>query len=197
MSAVLSLPDAAAIQAAIQTLTAYHADQPARAGRGLEAMIAGAVLGAPRKAWLLPGSREIGCGLLRGATADRLTAARPWRVVPPGDDPAQRALQAVGMAMAGDPALVFLGTGSLAYGAAQEALSLAALHQAPVCFVVGWYEADASAPFAPQLPVGPATLALALGLEAVEVDGSDGLAVARAVAGSGPRLVEARLRGQG
>ena len=103
MSAVLSLPDAAAIQAAIQTLTAYHADQPARSGRGLEAMIAGAVLGAPRKAWLLPGSREIGCGLLRGATADRLTAARPWRVVPPGDDPAQRALQAVGMAMAGDP----------------------------------------------------------------------------------------------
>lgn len=198
MSALLPLPDAAAIQGAIRTLAGWHAGlPPARSGRGLEALIAGAVLGAPRRAWLLPGPREIGCALLRGATPDRLQAARPWRVVPPGDDPAQRALQAVGMAMAGDPAVVFLGTGSMAYGAAQEAISLAALHRAPVCFVVGWYDPEPEAPFAAQLPVGPATLALALGLESVEVDGQDGAAVARAVSGPGPRLVEARLRGRG
>jgi hypothetical protein len=192
---VINVPDTGTLRDAVATLSAWHASlSDVRAGRGLEPLIAGATLGVSRKTFLLPGPREIGCGLLRGVAPDRLRAARPWRVLPPGTDPAQRALQAVGIAMSGEPALVFLGMGSLAYGAAQEALSLAVLHRAPVCFVVGWYEGEG--PFAPPLPVGPATLALALGIDAVEVDGTDAAAVCVAVAGSGPRLVEARLRGR-
>ena len=66
---------------------------------GLEALVAGVVLGVPKKTWLVPGPREAGCALLRGAGADRLGASKPWRVVPAGEDPANRALVAVGIAI--------------------------------------------------------------------------------------------------
>ncbi|MDP2306913.1 MAG: thiamine pyrophosphate-dependent enzyme [Pseudomonadota bacterium] len=172
------------------------ADPSVVSGRGLEALIAGVAVGAPRKAWLLPGRRERACAIVRGCGADRLDQARPFRVVPPGDSPAARALYAVGLALAGDPAVVFIGTGTTGYGAFHEALQLAAVHRAPVTFVVAWY-ANAG-PFAPPLAVAPSVLARALGLAATVVDGTDAAAVRDAVAAAeGPTLIEARLLGQG
>ena len=196
---IVDVPDQAMLALATEQLRAWHETQGVRSGRGLEALIAGATLGVSRRHWLLPGQREQGCAILRGASPDRLHATRPYRVLPPGASPAQRALTAVGLALSNGPVLVFLGSGSLSYGGAFQALALSVSLQAPVTFVVSWYDPMAvnGAPFAPQLPIGPATLALALGLEAIEVDGSDAAAVQVAVAGSGPRLVEARLPGNG
>lgn len=172
------------------------ADPAVVSGRGLEALIAGVAVGAPRKAWLLPGRRERACAIVRGCSADRLDQARPFRVVPPGESPAARALYAVGLALAGDPAVVFIGTGTAGYGAFHEALHLAAVHGAPVTFVVAWY--TNAGPFATPLAVAPSVLARALGLSATVVDGADASAVRDAVAvADGPTLIEARLSGQG
>ncbi|MDP2314021.1 MAG: thiamine pyrophosphate-dependent enzyme [Pseudomonadota bacterium] len=189
-------PLADALAGALLAVRAYCAADPAVvSGRGLEALIAGVALGAPRKAWLLPGRRERACALVRGCGADRLDQARPFRVVPPGDSPAARALYGVGLALAGDPAVVFCGTGTVGYGAFHEALQLAAVHRAPVTFVVAWY-ANVG-PFAPPLAVSPAVLARALGLAATVVDGTDAAAVRDAVAAAdGPTLIEARLTGR-
>lgn len=168
-------------------------------GRGLEASIAGATLAVSRKTWLLPGRREAACALLRGCPADRLVEARPYRVVPPGSSPSARALEAVGMALAGDAALTWLGTGSVAYGAFTEALSLAATHRAPVTFVVHWYTNEG--PFARQLAVEPAALAQSFGLAAAIVPGAEAGPVFEAVkalaALGGPALVQVELSGKG
>jgi pyruvate dehydrogenase E1 component alpha subunit len=164
-------------------------------GRGLEALVAGAVAGVSRKTWILPGRRERACALLRGCDPERLDASRPFRVVPPGPSPAARAAIAVGLALSGDPALVFCGTGSVSYGAWFEAVNLAALHGAPVVFVVGWWATPG--PFATQLVGGPAAIARGFGVDARVVDGHDAAAVSAAVAGvAGPRVVEARLNGR-
>jgi TPP-dependent pyruvate/acetoin dehydrogenase alpha subunit len=108
-----------------------------------------------------------------------------------------RALTAVGMAMTGDPALVWLGTGSVSYGGFAEALSLAAMHRAPVTFVVHWYTTPG--PFAKQLAATPAALAQAMGLNAAIVAAGDVFAVRDAVrtlaAMGGPVLVQAELGG--
>lgn len=188
--------DAMSLADALRDLRGWCASDPAAvSGRGLEAVIAGATLAVSKKTWLLPGRRERGCALVRGCPPDRLDAARPYRVVPPGPSPIARALQAVGLAMDGDPSLVFLGTGSVSYGGFTEALSLAALRRVPTRFVVSWYEN--AGPFAPQLGTSPARLAEAFGLAAREVDGSDVDAVYQAVAGLGEGgLVLARLHGR-
>ncbi len=192
--AATSAPDPLA-EALVAVRAHCAADPAVVSGRGLEALVAGVAVGAPRKAWLLPGRRERACALVRGCGADRLDQARPFRVVPPGDSPAARALYGVGLALSGDPAVVFLGTGSVGYGAFHEALQLAALHRAPVTFVVAWY--TNAGPFAPPLAVAPSVLARALGLAAAVVDGTDAVAVRDAVAAAeGPTLIEARLSGR-
>lgn len=180
---------------ALRRLRAFGEGEGVVSVRGLEALVVGATLGVSRKTWLLPGPRERACALARGCAPERLDEARPYRVVPPGPSPAARALQAVGLALAGEPALVFVGSGSASYGSFFEALNLAALTRAPVVFVVAWY-ANAG-PFATQVAVAPAALGRALGLDAAEVDGTDAAAVRDAVAGvSGPAVVEARLSGR-
>jgi TPP-dependent pyruvate/acetoin dehydrogenase alpha subunit len=184
----------AALSEALATLRAHGAaEADAVSVRGLEALVAGASLGAGKRAWLFPGRRERACALLRGADAARLDEARPYRVIPPGKSPGARAMQAVGAALAtGERAVVFLGTGSLAYGAALEALARAGATGAEVTFVVGWYAAPG--PFEVSLPQGPAALAAGVGLAAVVVDGNDAAAVRVAVeAAKGPTLIEARL----
>ena len=185
------------LAAALVTVRAHTAADPAVvSGRGLEALIAGVGVGAPRKAWILPGRRERAVAVVRGCTADRLDEARPFRVVPPGDSPAARALYAVGLALSGDPAVVFVGTGTAGYGAFHEALQLAAAHAAPVTFVVAWYANPG--PFAAPLAVAPSVLAAALGFATAVVDGTDAAAVRDAVAAAdGPTLIEARLVGRG
>lgn len=184
------------LAAALDAVRAFTAADPAVvSGRGLEAVIAGATAGVSRKTWLLPGRRERACAVARGCPADRVDAARPYRVVPPGTSPVARAAQAVGLALTGDPALVWLGTGSVSYGAFVEALSLAVQHGAPVTFVVSWYTTEG--PFAAQLARSPAEVAAALGLSTEAVDGHDAAAVAAAVGrlAGRPGLVEARLVG--
>jgi TPP-dependent pyruvate/acetoin dehydrogenase alpha subunit len=186
----------AALSEALATLRAHGAlDDAAVSVRGLEPLVAGASLGAGKRAWLFPGRRERACALLRGADAARLDEARPYRVIPPGKSPSARAMQAVGAALAtGERAVVFLGTGSLAYGAALEALARAGATGAEVTFVVGWYAAPG--PFELSLPQGPAALAKGLGLTVASVDGLDAEAVRVAVEGArGPTLLEARLSG--
>lgn len=182
---------------ALTAVAAFTAADPAVvSGRGLEALIAGVGAGAPRRAWLLPGRRERAVALVRGAAADRLDQARPYRVVPPGPSPAARATYAVGLALAGDPVVVFIGTGTTGYGGFHEALQLAAAHRAPVTFVVAWYTNPG--PFAAPLAVEPAALARALGLSGVVVDGANATAVRDAVAAAqGPTLIQANLRGRG
>ena len=190
-------PPVDAVEDAVGALRTFCAADPAVvSGRGLEAIIAGATIGAGRKTWLLPGPRERACALLRGCSPERLDQARPYRVVPPGPSPAQRALQAVGLSLCGDRALAFLGTNSVSYGSFLEALNLAALHQANVTFVVSWYVNEG--PFATQLAVSPAAIARGFGLAAEAVDGTDAAAVRDAVAGlTGGGVVEARLVGRG
>ena len=193
-----SPPPAAAdpLAVALAAVRAHAAADPAVvSARGLEAVVAGVAVGASRRAWLLPGRRERAVALARGAAADRLDQARPYRVVPPGESPAARALYAVGLALSGDPAVVFVGTGTAGYGAFHEALQLAAVHRAPVTFVVTWY--INAGPFAAPLAVEPSALARAVGLAAVVVDGTDAAAVRDAVANAtGPTLVQANLRGR-
>lgn len=173
------------LPAATAQLAVFHATGGVTAGRGLEAIIAGATLAVSKRTWLLPGRREIGAGLLRGASADALHRARPYRVVPPGASPAARLGQAVGLGMAGESALCFVGTGSVGYGLLAEVLP----NVTPgVQVVVSWY--DRPGPFA--APLNPATLALAAGRTAVEVDGTDPQAVFDAVQ-SGAFLTLARI----
>lgn len=181
---------------ALVAVRAHAAADPAVvSARGVEAVVAGVGVGAPRKAWLLPGRRERAVALVRGCSADRLDEARPYRVVPPGDSPSARALYAVGLALAGDPAVVFVGTGTTGYGAFHEALHLAAVHRAPVTFVVTWYANPG--PFAAPLAVEPVALARAMGVAAVAVDGADAAAVRDAVAAAtGPTLIQANLLGK-
>lgn len=173
---------------------AWCAAQPASAGvRGMEALVEGVMAATPKKAWVFPGRRERGAAILRGADAERLAEARPYKVVPPGESPAVRALEAVGVALAGEPAVVFLGSGSVSYGAFHEALQLAAAHRAPVVFVVSWYPGPG--PFAPQLAVSPVALAAALGIATATANGGDAESVRAAVSavGSGPALVLAEM----
>lgn len=180
--------------AAVRTFAA--ADPAVVSARGVEAVIAGATLGVSKKTWLLPGRRERACALVRGCPADRLDMARPYRVIPAGPSPVARAMQAVGLATAGDPALVFLGTGSVSYGTFAEALSLAAARSLPVTFVVSWYITEG--PFGRQLAVPPSTLGDALGVASEWVDGTDAEAVRAAVSrlAGRPGLVEAQLTGK-
>ena len=100
-----SASEAVNLGEAVQRLRALHEGGPAVSGRGLEAMIAGATLAAPRTTWILPGRREMGAALLRGAQPESLHTARPYRVVPAGPSPSARAGQAVGLGMAGESAL--------------------------------------------------------------------------------------------
>ncbi len=190
----------ATLAAAMVQLAAWHAEQGPLSGRGLEALIAGATLACSRSTWLLPGERERGCALLRGASPDALDAARPYRVVPPGTSPVARAAYAVGLASRGDRALVFCGTGTVGYGAWTEAVSLAVQLRAEVVFLVAAYadaegSPGADAPFAVQLSGGAAAVARGMGAVGIVVDGRDAEAVQAAVkAASGPTVIEARLR---
>lgn len=168
---------------------------------GLEAVVAGTVMALERGDWWLPGLRERVGGVLRDTPLDRLidgrAGARPYKIVPPDTSPALRALQAVGLAVAGQPAVVHLGVGSVSDGAFHEALNLAALHRADVVFVVAVHPLDGDAPLGTQLATSPARLAQAFGLGVHEVDGASATAVYEAVRAArqagGPHLVEARL----
>lgn len=168
---------------------------------GLEAVVAGALLGLERGDWWVPGLRERAGAVLRDVPltrlVDGLAGARPYKVAPPTPSPALRALHAVGLALAGHTALVHLGIGSAADGAFHEALNLAVLRQADVIFLVAVHPLDDDAPLGPQLATDPAVLGRAFGIPTADVDGSSVDAVRKAVVAAreagGPQLIVARL----
>ena len=191
-----------AIRAADATLNASAKPFPLPIS-GLEAVVAGTVTALERGDWWVPGLRERVGAVLRDTPIDRLidgtAGARPYKVAPPDTSPALRALVATGIAL-GSPdrfTAVHLGIGSAADGAFHEALNLAALTQAHVCFVVAVHPLGDGAPLGPQLAASPSALAKAFGIPATKVDGNAATAVHKAVTkarkAAGPHLIEATL----
>lgn len=192
------------VRDAAQTLNARGPKPFPVVVQGLEAVIVGGVLGVERKDWIVPGQRERVGAVLRGCPVERLAdasaGARPYRVAPVSQDPANRLLHAVGLSLAerDRATLCFVGQGSASCGAFHEALNLAALHRVNLIIVAHtWNLDEPGAPLARQLAGTLASKALAFGVHATTVDG--GLvtavlsAVAEARAHGGPHLIEARL----
>jgi pyruvate dehydrogenase E1 component alpha subunit len=192
-----------ALQGAEEALTDEAVQPFPVPSAGLHAVIAGSVAALGRTDWWVPGLRERVGGVLRGVPVERLVdateGARPYRVAPASPHPADRALYAVGLAMADREraAVVHLGIGSMADGAVHEAFNLAALHGPTVVFVVAVHPLDGDAPLARQLAPSPTALAEAFGIHTHTVDGSDPAAVRSAVEKAlqkrGPHLIHATL----
>lgn len=170
---------------------------------GLEAIIAGGFLGMKKTDWVFPGLRERIGGVLRNCPIELLVdghaGVRPYRLAPVSTSPSTRLLQACGVAMADNNAvLCFIGQGAAATGAFYEALNLAGLHQLNLVILV--HSRDLSAegsPLAPQVAGGLLNKAEAFGLSATRVSGSDLKAIQKAVEkarkAGGPHLIEAVL----
>ncbi len=200
-------PDIAAALARLETADAELAHlgpQPFPLPvRGVEAIVVGAVLGLRRSDWWVPGLRERVGAVLRDVPLDRLVdgfaGARPYKIAPPSDHPALRAVTAVGLALAdrSAAALVHLGVGSLADGRFHEALQQASRFRARVIFVVAAHALDGDAPIGPQFSGDPAAFAAAAGVPCVTVSGRDAEAVRAAVVAAretdGPTLILARI----
>ena len=121
---------------------------------------------------------------------------------------ATQLLHAVGIALAakirktGQVAMTSMGEGSSNQGDVHEGLNFAAIHKLPFVFVVENNGYAISVPAAMQVSVADvASRAAGYGIPGVVVDGSDVLAcyaaardaVARARAGDGPSLIEAKV----
>lgn len=185
------------VEPRLAAFRAWVAEQPAISGvAGVAAISEGVAAGTNKKTWIFPGRRERGIAILRGADASRLAESRPYRVLPPGESPSIRALEAVGVALAGEPSVVILGTGSTSYGDFHAALHLAAAHSASVTFVVVWYVG--AGPFAQQMAISPLQLAEALGIAHALADGTNAESVRAGVAklAGGPGLLQVELRGK-
>lgn len=170
---------------------------------GLEPVILGALGALSARDWWVPGLRERAGAVLRDVPLERLddpfAGSRPYRVAPVSPSPANRALYAVGLALADldRAALVHLGIGSASDGAFHEALNLAGLLKPTVIFLVAVHPLTGDAPLGRQLATSPSSLAKAMGLATATVDGTDAAAVQQAVAHAlqqrGPHLIEATL----
>jgi pyruvate dehydrogenase E1 component alpha subunit len=128
--------------------------------------------------WAFAGARGRIGAVLRGASparlADSTAGARPYKLAPVSSAPGNRALHAVGAAIAsGRPTLCLLGAASLASGAFHEALNVASLTGAPVIFVVMMQEITDDAPIGRQLVAGPVTLARAHGWKTYSPEASE------------------------
>ncbi|MBK9645930.1 MAG: hypothetical protein IPO67_12385 [Deltaproteobacteria bacterium] len=146
------------VRDAAQTLNARGPKPFPIVVQGLEAVIVGGVLGVERKDWIVPGLRERVGAVLRGCPVERLAdasvGARPYRVAPVSQDPANRLLHAVGLSLAerDRATLCFVGQGSASCGAFHEALNLAALHRVNLIIVAHtWNLDEPGAPLARQL----------------------------------------------
>jgi Dehydrogenase E1 component len=198
VSAVDPLVQLAEADAALQALDPLPYSLPL--GR-LAPLVAGAFLGMKRSDWAVVGPRERIGAVMRGCGVDRLVdpakGARPYKLAPSTAAPGNRALHAVGLALAsGEPVLCILGLASAASGATHEALNAAALTGAPVIFVVGVHPIGDDAPVGRQLAASPAALAAAFGLASVVVANTSAAvsaAVADARATGKPALIEVNL----
>ena len=173
----------------------------------LAPIVAGAASALPRGDAWSPGLRERAGAVLRGLSIDAVArrfsdgfaGSKPYHILPTSPSPANRALRAVGWAVANPDrgALVHLGTGSTADGAFHEALNLAARFSPNILFLVAVDPLGKGAPFGPQLATRPAQIARAFSIPTTVVDGRDAdavhVAVAAARSAGGPHLIEASL----
>lgn len=186
---------------------------------GQEATACGAAFALDEQDWLVCSHRELGARLLHGeslsAICGQLRGALPrppaqsdgsaTRVMPTSLVPGTQALHAVGMGYAeayresGRVVLAFFGDGASSSGELLEALNLAAVWNVPVVFFCVNNQWANSTPRSAQTRAQTiAQKACAFGIEGLQVDGNDALAVYRAAeaglrrarAGGGPTLIE-------
>lgn len=187
-------------------------------GTGQEAATCAPALALGPRDWLATSFRELGARLVRGEPlVQSLRYHNGWeegsvqpegsRVLPIQVIVASQMLHAVGLAWAsrqqGEPdtaALAFVGDGGTSQGDFYEALNFAGVWKAPVVFVIqnnGW---AISFPRARQTAAETlAQKAIAAGIDGIQVDGNDALAMyratgdalAKAKAGGGATLIEA------
>jgi pyruvate dehydrogenase E1 component alpha subunit len=185
---------------------------------GQEAASCGAAFAMQPDDWFVCSYREIGARLLRGDSL--LNVLRYWNgyeeaTIPEQDPPrmlpvtvviASQLLHAVGIAYAAKyrgenkAVLACIGDGGTSEGEFHEALNFAAVWKVPVVFLVQNNRWAISVPVAKQMASqSVAQKSIAYGMEGVQVDGNDPLAVylatdaalERARAGEGPSLIEA------
>ena len=167
----------------------------------LAPVVEGVFSGAARSDWMVCGPRERIGAVLRGCAVERLVdpaaGARPYKLAPCSEAPGNRALHAVGLALAGKgPVICMLGTASTASGAFYEALNSAALTGAQVVFVVTIPALPDDAPVARQIAGTPVEIAQALGITTVTPDATAEAiseAVKTARNGDGSTLVQITL----
>ncbi|HCH64922.1 MAG: hypothetical protein CL927_06405 [Deltaproteobacteria bacterium] len=164
-------------------------------------VVAGAFRGMSKGDWVFSGPRGRVGAVLRGCSAARLVdpgaGARPYKLAPVSEAPGNRALHAVGAALAsGRPALCLLGAASVASGAFHEALNIGALTGARVVFVVTMQAITDDAPIGQQLAADPAALAAACGWHTSTPQATEDSvfeAVTKARKSQSPALVLVRL----
>lgn len=183
---------------------------------GQEAAQLGAAAVLAPSDWMVPSFRETAAELWRGRPMESVLMAyngynEGWHVeegrndLPDSVPVGSQALHAVGIAWAmkyrkeKHVAMTFFGDGATSEGDVHEALNFAGVFQAPVIFVCQNNQWAISIPRSHQTRAKTiAQKALAYGIEGIQVDGNDILAVyaaageaaARARAGDGPTLIE-------
>ena len=141
---------------------------------GASAAVEQAVNAMSKRDWLVCGPRFRIAAALRGCPPERLLdpadGAKPYKLAPSTLNPADRALHAVGLAMATNaPVLCILGEASVANGAMTEAMNVAQLSSAPVIFFCIQRNLKDS-PVTQQSAASPIALAQAYGISAVQTD---------------------------
>lgn len=131
-----------------------------------------AVQSLSKRDWLVCGPRFRAAASLRGCPPERLldpaNGAKPYKLAPSTLHTADRALHAVGLAMASQgTVLCILGEASIANGLFSEALNMARLQEAPVIFLCFNRNLEA-APITVQSAASPIALAQAYGISAVQ-----------------------------
>jgi len=186
---------------------------------GQEAAVVGSALALdPGRDWMVPASREQPAMLRHGLALDRLLAGYMGkinfsripdgvRLLPRNQSIATQLPHAVGLAWAlklrreQGVVLVYLGDGASSEGDFHEAANLAGVQQVPVIFLLINNQYAISTPLSKQTRASSlAVRADGYGFPGVAVDGNDlfavysatAEAVARALGGDGPTLIEAR-----
>ena len=184
--------------------------------KGQEASQIGSVFALRPEDWMVPSFRETAAMIWRGWPIERILAFFAGRLEGGQPDPDQHDLpitipvatqlpHAVGLAYAaqyrGDDAvvMVYFGDGATSEGDFHEAMNFAGVWHVPVVFVCQNNQWAISIPVKKQTHSRTiAQKALAYGLQGIQVDGNDVLAVcaasreavARAQTGDGPTLIE-------
>lgn len=157
----------------------------------LAPVIEAAVLGMEKRDWVSVGRRAQVVACLRGANPVNIgNGYNNYKVAPAIGNPADRAIQAVGLAIgSARPVLCLLGNAALADGRIFEAVQLAATSQAPVIYVI--MERDLSeAPLASSTSVVLQTVATQLGVTVANATADDiGSQVSTARSAGTPHLI--------